>query len=178
MRINEVIIVEGKTDSDKLKNYFDVKTIICNGSAISKQTLNLIKETSLNYSIIVFTDPDYQGEKIRRIINEYLDGNCMNAFIDKKLATKGKKVGIAQASKRALIDSLKKVITFNNDFPETISWTQYLALNLNDKKLRAKICYYFNISLCNNKTLWKRLNLMNQTYKQIKLILKEKSDEN
>lgn len=175
---NAVIIVEGKTDSDKLKSYFNLKTIVCNGSAISTTTLKLIKEVSLNYPIIIFTDPDYQGEKIRKIINNYLDGNCYHAFINKEDAIKNNKVGVAEASKAVLYSALNKLIKFENADQKTLTWTEYLELELDKKQLRIKLCYYFNISLCNNKTLWKRLNLMKLNYKKLKLILKEINNEN
>ena len=42
-KIKQVIVVEGKTDTNHLKKIFDVDTIETNGSAISKSTLNLMK---------------------------------------------------------------------------------------------------------------------------------------
>ena len=40
-KIKQVIVVEGKTDTNHLKKLFDVDTIETNGSAVSKSTLNL-----------------------------------------------------------------------------------------------------------------------------------------
>lgn len=63
MKVNEIIIVEGKTDTQVLKSFLDVDTIETGGSAISKETLDYIKTTSLTRDIIVMTDPDFPGNK-------------------------------------------------------------------------------------------------------------------
>ena len=43
-RIKEVIVVEGKTDTQVLKSLFDVDTIETHGSAIDDHVISLIKE--------------------------------------------------------------------------------------------------------------------------------------
>ena len=60
-KIKQVIVVEGKTDTNHLKKIFDVDTIETNGSAISKSTLNLIKQVAKTKGVILFLDPDYTG---------------------------------------------------------------------------------------------------------------------
>lgn len=37
----KVIVVEGKTDAEKIQSLYDVQTIITNGSHLSTKTLNL-----------------------------------------------------------------------------------------------------------------------------------------
>ena len=66
MKIKEVIVVEGHHDTATLKQYFDVETIETNGSAINKETLEYIKEVQAKRGVIIFTDPDYPGEKAQR----------------------------------------------------------------------------------------------------------------
>ena len=51
--INEVVIVEGKTDTQKLQKLFNVKTIETNGSALNKQTINLIKQAATSLRILL-----------------------------------------------------------------------------------------------------------------------------
>ena len=65
MKINEVIIVEGKTDTQVLKSFLDVDTIETGGSGLNQKTLDYIKTTSLTRDIIVMTDPDFPGKQIR-----------------------------------------------------------------------------------------------------------------
>ena len=65
-----VIVVEGKTDVQRLQNIIDADYVICNGSAISQETIDLIKELSKVRKVIILTDPDYPGTQIRNKISE------------------------------------------------------------------------------------------------------------
>ena len=53
-----VFVVEGKTDVQRLENYIDADFVICNGSALDKDTLEYIKRLSLEREVVVLTDPD------------------------------------------------------------------------------------------------------------------------
>ena len=48
--INAVVIVEGKTDTNKLKKLFDVQTIETNGLNLKKETIDFIVEKSNFFS--------------------------------------------------------------------------------------------------------------------------------
>ena len=157
-RINEIIVVEGKTDSTILKELFDVDTIETHGLALDQKTLDLIKSMSQKRGIIVLTDPDYPGMKIRNQINEYV-GHCQNAFVEKKDAIGKKKVGIAEARKEAIIEALENVVTFSKD-EESISWNEFLSLDIvGHKEKRLKVYELFHLGYGNVKTLFKRLNM-------------------
>src|SRR5699024_1885930 len=61
--------------------------------------------------VIIFTDPDYPGDRIRHIIDQNIPG-CKHAFLPKKLAiasTSGKSVGIEHASNQAIQHALNHV---------------------------------------------------------------------
>ena len=61
-QFNAVIIVEGRDDTKRLKQFFPgIETIETNGSEVSEQTLAEIKKLSQTREIIIFTDPDYNG---------------------------------------------------------------------------------------------------------------------
>ena len=110
-RIKEIVIVEGKTDTQLLKELYDVDTIETHGLALDDQTLELIKEASLTRGVIVLTDPDYPGLKIRNQVDQVVD-NCKHAFVDKKDAIGKKKLGIAEANKEAVKKAIENVVTF------------------------------------------------------------------
>ena len=105
MKIKEVIVVEGKSDLIFLNSFLDAEIIITNGSEISKETLDLIKKANETTGVIILTDPDYPGIRIRNIVSQYI-GDCKHAFIEKSKAIKGKKVGIAETLKAFLPNSL------------------------------------------------------------------------
>ena len=62
-KISQVIVVEGRDDTANLKRYFDVETYETRGSAIER-----IQRLHQRHGVIVFTDPDFNGERIRRMI--------------------------------------------------------------------------------------------------------------
>ena len=72
-KIKEVVVVEGKTDSALLKELFEVDTIETHGLAIDDQTMALIKEAAKSRGIIVLTDPDFPGKKIRDLIQKQVN---------------------------------------------------------------------------------------------------------
>ena len=68
---NQVVVVEGKHDEQKIKSIFpDVECIVTGGSSISEETLNLIYQTSLKKEVILFLDPDFPGKQITNKILE------------------------------------------------------------------------------------------------------------
>ncbi|MDR2462030.1 MAG: ribonuclease M5 [Mycoplasmataceae bacterium] len=166
--IKEIVVVEGKTDTEKLKKNFIVETIETNGSRISKKTIELIKKVNLERGVILFLDPDGSGEKVRRILENNLE-NFKQAFI-KKRNKKVKKVGVAEASDDEIINAIENVATFQKN-KQSLSWKEYLELNIDSKLKRTIICENYNMSYCNNKQLFKRLNMISKTKNDVKKIL-------
>lgn len=66
--IQEVIVVEGKDDTANLRRFYNVDTYETRGSAIDEEDLERIERLHNLRGVIVFTDPDYNGERIRKII--------------------------------------------------------------------------------------------------------------
>ena len=93
--IKEVIVVEGKADTRRLKEIFkDIHTIETGGSAIDETTIELIRHAQQTRGVIIFTDPDFPGMKIRSIINERVPG-CKNAYIEREKAVDKRKIKLA-----------------------------------------------------------------------------------
>lgn len=163
MKIQEIIIVEGKHDSAVLKQYFDVDTIETNGSAINEETLAFISSMHETRGVIVFTDPDYPGTRIRNMINARIQG-CKHAFLPKEKALGNHKVGIEHASRDDLWDALQHVVTFQPDFQSDITMDVLVELGLNglpnSAEKRKQLCAKLHIAPCNAKTLCKRLQMM------------------
>lgn len=175
MHINEVIVVEGKNDTNVLKSYLDCDTIETHGTDVNKETLAFIKQAQEKRGVIIFTDPDAPGEKIRSIINDHIKG-CKNAFIEKDKAKTIKKVGIEHASKEDIIEALHHLMTFQ-EVQETLSYEEFIAFGFTGKtessKLREKLGIKLFIGKPNAKTLFKRLNMLQLTKKEIEDYLKE-----
>lgn len=161
-KIKEIVVVEGKTDTALLKEIFDVDTIETHGLALNEQTLKLIKEASKSRGIIILTDPDFPGKKIRDQIQDVVP-DCKHAFVSKKDATGKKKLGIAEAKKEAVIAALENVVSFKTD-QQSLTWTEFLDLDIiGNKQKRLLIYEIFNLGYGNVKTLYKRLNMVGIT---------------
>jgi ribonuclease M5 len=85
MKIKELIVVEGKDDTTAVRRAVNADTIETNGSAISMDTIAMIQKAQQTRGVIVFTDPDFPGEKIRKTIADHIPG-CRHAFIPKEKA--------------------------------------------------------------------------------------------
>ena len=72
MKYNEIVVVEGMHDLERLKRiYPEMDILITNGSEI-EENLPTIIEASKKRDIILFLDPDYPGERIRKIIQQHI----------------------------------------------------------------------------------------------------------
>lgn len=162
MKINEVIVVEGKNDTKRLKTFFDVETIETHGLGLNSETINFIKEVNKKRGVILLLDPDSPGEKIRNKLNSEIP-NLKNIFLIKEEARTSKKVGVEHASKEVLEKALNNIVSFNES-KETLTYEEFVELGLigkSDSSLkREKISKKFHLGKCNGKTLYKRLNLI------------------
>lgn len=173
MRIKEVIVVEGKNDTAVLKSYFDCDTIETHGTCLSEFTFNLIEKMQKTRGVIVFTDPDYPGESIRKQISQRIRG-CKHAFVSKELAKTDKKVGVEHASREVLEEALKSCVTFESEKNQSMTFEQFLSLGLSGKEdsasKRERVSRYFHLGHCNAKTLYKRLCMANIPFEEVKEI--------
>lgn len=165
-----VIVVEGKNDVNKLKNiYPDCEFIITNGSALSKDTLELIKKCSMNDEVIICVDPDGPGEKIRRTICSYVP-NANHVFAKKSdaISKNRKKVGIEHMCRNA-IEEMFANVKMTKQTNNTITYTDLYKLGLMDsKEKRNKVCEKLHISYCNGKQFLKRINMFGISLEELK----------
>lgn len=84
IKINQAVIVEGKYDKIKLSSIIDGTIIVTNGFGIFKDTekLELIRYYARTTGIIILTDSDSAGRKIRGYIKGAVNGgDIRNVFI-------------------------------------------------------------------------------------------------
>lgn len=169
MMIKEVIVVEGKNDTKHLQSFFDVETIETHGLGINKETIEFIKQVNKKRGVILLLDPDSPGEKIRNKINSEIP-NLKNAFLLKEKARTSKKVGIEHASKEVILEALKNVITYNSN-KESLTYNEFVELGLIGKSdsaiRRDKIIRKYHLGKCNGKTLYKRINMLGLSKKDL-----------
>lgn len=163
-KIKEVIVVEGKDDTVRINKAVNADTIETRGSAISEQTIDQIRRLQEERGVIVFTDPDFSGEKIRKTISAAVP-DVKHAFLARRDAVPSKKgsLGVEHATPQAIRDALDKVYTEVSDAPQTITRADLLDADLiagqDAKQRRTELCEILNIGYVNGKQLLKRLQL-------------------
>ena len=173
MKIKEVIVVEGKTDKQFLQSFLDADILTCNGSAIDGFDIDLLKELAKTRGVIILTDPDYPGLKIRNYLEENVKG-VKHAFVRKEVSIKHHKVGVAESTKEEVMLALENAISFDENISGTLTMTDLLNLHLigqDSKNNKEKIENHFHIGHCNSKTLLKRLNMLNVDIASLKEVL-------
>jgi ribonuclease M5 len=164
--IKEIIVVEGRNDTLRLQSVFDCDTIETGGLYLDAATLDRIEEAARIRGIIVFTDPDGPGERIRRTVKARVP-DAKHAFIAKEKARTDKKVGVEHAEKEDLENALANCVTFD-ERKESLLWNDFLDLGLAGNKAKRNFAASaFHIGPCNAKTCFKRFNQLGITKEQI-----------
>ena len=173
-RIHEIIVVEGRHDTQQLKKYFDCETIETGGSSINDKVIEQIRYAASTRGVIVFTDPDTPGNQIRHIINQHVP-NCKNAFVDKHNARTEKKVGIEHADKDTLWNALQNIVTITDVPKGSLTTSDLLELGLsgqtNSAELRRKVGEYYHVGDGNAKTMLARLNCLAITKEELQEVI-------
>ena len=106
--LKEVLVVEGKMDTVAIKKALDAETIETGSITLTTYTLKKIQSAYEKRGIIILTDPDGAGERIRKFLTKRFPG-AGQAFVPKLQATANNDVGIEQASPEAIRQALAKV---------------------------------------------------------------------
>lgn len=185
-RIEEIIVVEGKDDTRRLQEVFDVDTIETIGSAIDETILSQIEHAQETRGVIVFTDPDFSGEKIRKIIMEAVPA-AQHAFLPRSQAAPKKKgsLGVEHASDEALREALRKVVTPVSQQDEDESEKIYrqvlasygLIAGEQARAKREKLGDVLRIGYTNAKQLEKRLAMFRITETELAEAMKIVEEE-
>ena len=173
MKIKELIVVEGKTDICFLSSFLDADFYSVNGSAVSNKDIEFLKQINKKRGLIILTDPDYPGLKIRNYINSKI-ADCKNAYVNKENCIKNGKVGVAESTIEEINKSLENLITFTNQ-KNTITKIELYELNLvgksESKDLRIQLCNKLKIGFSNSNSLLKKLNALGYTKSDIEEVL-------
>ena len=177
LKINETIVVEGRDDITAIKRVVDAHIIALNGfSALSEKTINKIVELSKNNDLILFTDPDFAGKKIRDTLKKYIP-NIKHAFVSQKDATRNDNIGVENANDKAILEALKNVVTVNQDVENRFNISDLIdngfVSGSNAKERRIMLGDMLKIGYYNAKQLLKALNSFNISREQFNAAVKK-----
>ncbi len=177
LKINEIIVVEGRDDVTAIKRVVDAHIIALNGfSALSKKTINKMVELSKDNDLILFTDPDFAGKKIRDTLKKYIP-NIKHAFVSQKDAIKNDNIGVENASDEVILEALKNIITANQNVEDRFNISDLIdngfVSGSNAKERRVMLGDILKIGYYNAKQLLKALNSFNISREEFEKAVKK-----
>ncbi|MDE5862139.1 MAG: DUF4093 domain-containing protein [Ruminococcus sp.] len=178
LKINQAIIVEGKYDKIKLSSVVDAVIIVTDGFRIFRdnEKLELIRYYARKTGIIILTDSDSAGRKIRGYIKGAVnDGKIINVYIPdifgkekrkEKPSAEGK-LGVEGIDKDILTESFRKsgihseVSTLKKDITKYTLYELGLSGGKDSKQLRENLQKKLGLpSLMSTGSLIEVLNTM------------------
>jgi len=164
--IREIIVVEGKEDTVAIQRAVQADTIETGGSAINHDIIKRIRLAQERRGVIVLTDPDHPGERIRHIISQHVPG-CKHAFITVDQARYKGEVGVEHATPEVIREALRHVRTEFVDAESEITWEDLLSCGLvihpKAAERRARMGQLLGIGHANGKTFLKRCRVFQIT---------------
>lgn len=139
--IKEVIVVEGRDDITAVKQAVDAEMIAVGGFGINKKVIDRIKEAQKRKGVIILTDPDFAGEKIRSIIAKRVKG-VKHAYIAQEDGIKDGDIGVENAKPEVILKALKNAkvtLEEKNEFYNMMDMYEFKLTGSSDSKRRRQI---------------------------------------
>ncbi len=159
--IKETIVVEGKNDAAAVKRAVEADIIITSGFGINKGILERIMTAQEKNGVIVLTDPDFMGEKIRNTISDKVKG-VKHAFIPREEAQKEGDIGVENASPASIQRALSMARYEQEEVCITFTNADLIYYGLsggeNAASIRSSLGAELGIGYANSKQLINRLN--------------------
>ena len=178
--IKEVIVVEGKDDISAVKKAVDAEVIAVNGYGINQDSMNKIREAAKRTGVIILTDPDHAGERIRRMIAKRVP-EAKHAYIMREEGTKNGNVGVENADAESIIRALKnakavveeKILLFS-----TRDMVYFKLSGAKDSKLRRQIMgKALGVGYGNTSSFLSRLNSFKITKEEFEKAIENNFEE-
>ena len=165
-----IIVVEGTSDEALLHSFLDVDVVTTNGSEVSRETIDYLKNAAATRSIVILTDPDSPGKRIRDLIAKEVP-SAQHAFVRKEKSIKRHKVGVAESSKDEVL-----LVPASSPTRGVLTGADLLSLGLAgcpgaDEK-RKEVEARLHLGHGNAKTFLKRANAINLSIQDIQEAMK------
>ncbi len=178
--IKEVIVVEGKDDVAAVKAAVDAEVISTHGFGFGYKLLKTLKNIQKRRGIIIFTDPDYMGNQIRRRISKEIP-DAKHAYLSQDRATKDRDIGIENAKPEDIINALNMARAESVEKVENFTKRDLIVNNLvggeNSEVRRNSLTDILGIGHCNGKQLLNKLNAFGITREEFERALRAVEDE-
>lgn len=164
VKLDAVIVVEGRHDIATLSQYVDATFVATEGTSLPEEVRTLLSTyAKQNRPMVVFTDPDVPGEQIRKQLQS-LFPNITHAFVPKYKARTAKKVGVEHADQATLIQALQQAVSLQTPTRISLPYQAFFDLGLvgtpTASVRRDAVFAHYGLGHGSAKTLWKRLNAL------------------
>ncbi len=178
--IKEVLVVEGKMDVVAIRKAVEADCIITEGFNLKPRALADIEQAYRKRGIIILTDPDTAGERIRRFLAKRFP-KAKHAFVPRDAATDHDDIGIEQAKPPAIRAALEKVRTVEWDPKEIFTNVDLVANGLSGtpeaSRRRGVLGAMLGVGFANAKTFLRRLNHYGVTREEFRKALEAMEEE-
>lgn len=162
LNIKEAIVVEGRDDTAVLRRVTDALIIETHGFGIKKETWELLEKAYNEKGLIILTDPDFAGEKIRCRLKAKFP-KSKHSYMPRRKAVKNGDIGIENADPDDVVESLMKVCTpvvkeKEDEFTLQDMDKAGLSGKADSKQKRQKVGEILGIGYGNCNTFVKKLN--------------------
>lgn len=180
--IQEIIVVEGKDDTAAIRRAVDADTIETGGSAVNEDIIRRVALAQERRGVIIFTDPDHAGERIRKLIAARVPG-CKHAFLNQEDATDGSDIGVENASPEAIrraLDEVRTEYTAEEAGP-LITMEELIEARLivhpDAARRRLEMGKRLGIGYCNGKQFYKRCTMFQISSDEFYTALRQMENE-
>ena len=174
--IKEVIVVEGKQDIAAVRRAVDAECVATGGFGLGKTVLERLEYANAKRGLIIFTDPDSAGERIRKFLSRRFP-DARHAFVPREQATANNDIGVEQASPDAIREALGKVRLHEWKPSQEFAWTDVIREGLTGADdaagRRAELGRILGIGYANAKGFLQRLNHYGVTRREFEAALAE-----
>lgn len=175
-------VVEGVTDEDKVKKAGATFVLKTGGVFIRKETLQLFKVVATKRFLVVLTDPDGPGRRIRQLVEKELpQGSWIDVYAQKSTAKDAKKVGIAQMKMRDLGALLKVYLEHDRNAGEKLLYDMgdLLAMRLAGEgsfQRKRRLEEALKVLFPSSKALCRYLNLLRLSKEEVEAMVQKGSE--
>ena len=169
--LKEAVVVEGRDDEAAVQRAVESAVLSTHGWGFPPEAIERIQRAYETHGIVILTDPDHAGERIRKRLTERFP-EAKQAYLNRPDAEKEKggrivDVGVENASPEAIQEALlsaraqKKGAADGQGKADAVTAAQLAELGLvgsaEGAALRAAVGKALGIGNCNAKTFCRRL---------------------
>ena len=159
INIDGVLIVEGKDDVSYLSSFVNALFFTTQGYDLNQEKIKFLNKAAAVNKLIIFTDPDEAGEKIRNALKTNIKP-VFEAKCEKIVRKDKKKCGIAEMEKSAIETALKDFIIDAPFVRYNYHLSSLISLSANPSETKQRIINKYGLIYGNNNSLENQLNIL------------------